>query len=569
MKYSKILLAALSISLLTACANTEKVNEKTENIEEVASISEEETKENKNIKETEEVDEKIDQEDDNSFEDKEKDEDKKEESDDKENKETSDLITTSDFEVLKGDLMDISDEDPSSLGLKKSDKNPKDLIDGFFDEKLENLLFTNYLVVGNDSEQTAQKFYGGVEYEDEKLFSGHFASLEYDNNGLRSIDELLITNNPDSEYQFYNFDQDGSPKGSDTDQDYAEITLNPEIYSLMSHVNAIADKLEAYEDSNGHTHLYYKTDELGELLELFRDDYNIKADTSGQGDFEEKIVISYLDDDNLPDRLVMTIGNEQLKMIVNTLFTDYNEVDDSMFEPVSIIDDSERSELSEVVSNGPIDKQAIMSIASNISSKNENKQAVVNFINLLENAKFQNIFLADSEGDSLEETEKYLKGFYDKEIVDVKDNDVIAVYRYDKFEDEDVGKTYDLDITLNFFEEKLSLASLSAAFYNVMPNEIINDEDVDQLKTITDVDRSPAKPLSIAYMPMNDKAGIEIMIPSQDKDGNIKANYLFYVGNDLVYHTDIPFDQASQDFATAAHSMFRSFVEMKMGEETN
>lgn len=125
MKYSKILLAALSISLLTACANTEKVNEKTENIEEVASISEEETKENKNIKETEEVDEKIDQEDDNSFEDKEKDEDKKEESDDKENKETSDLITASDFEVLKGDLMDISDEDPSSLGLKKVTRTQK------------------------------------------------------------------------------------------------------------------------------------------------------------------------------------------------------------------------------------------------------------------------------------------------------------------------------------------------------------------------------------------------------------------------------------------------------------
>lgn len=568
MKYSKILLAALSISLLTACTNTEKVKEKTENIEEVASISEE-TKENKDIKDTEEVQEKTDQEDDNSFEDKEKDEDKKEESDDEENKETSDLITASDFEVLKGDLMDISDEDPSSLGLKKSDKDPKDLIYGFSDEKLENLLFTNYLVVGNDSEQTAQKFYGGVEYEDEKLFSGHFASLEYDNNGLKSIDELLITNNPDSEYQFYNFDQDGSPKGSDTDQDYAEITLNPEIYSLMSHVNAIADKLEAYEDSNGHTHLYYKTDELGELLELFRDDYNIKADTSGQGDFEEKIVISYLDDDNLPDRLVMTIGNEQLKMIVNTLFTDYNEVDDSMFEPVSIIDDSERSQISEVVSDGPMDKDAVKSIASKISSKNENKKTPENFLNLIEKAKFQNIFLADSEGDSLEDAEKYLKGFYDKEIIDVKEDDVIAVYRYDKFEDADVGKTYDLDITLNFFEEKLSLASLSAAFYNVMPNEVINDEDVETLKTITDVDRSPAKPLSIAYMPMDDKAGIEIMIPSQDKDGNVKANYLFYIENDLVYHTDIPFDQASQDFATAAHSMFRSFVEMRMGEETN
>lgn len=568
MKYSKILLAALSISLLTACTNTEKVKEKTENIEEVASISEE-TKENKDIKDTEEVDEKIDQEDDNSFEDKEKDEDKKEESDDKEDKETSDLITASDFDVLKGDLMDISDEDPSSLGLKKSDKDPKDLIYGFSDEKLENLLFTNYLVVGNDSEQTAQKFYGGVEYEDEKLFSGHFASLEYDNNGLKSIDELLITNNPDSEYQFYNFDQDGSPKGSDTDQDYAEITLNPEIYSLMSHVNAIADKLEAYEDSNGHTHLYYKTDELGELLELFRDDYNIKADTSGQGDFEEKIVISYLDDDNLPDRLVMTIGNEQLKMIVNTLFTDYNEVDDSMFEPVSIIDDSERSQISEVVSDGPMDKDAVKSIASKISSKNENKKTPENFLNLIEKAKFQNIFLADSEGDSLEDAEKYLKGFYDKEIIDVKEDDVIAVYRYDKFEDADVGKTYDLDITLNFFEEKLSLASLSAAFYNVMPNEVINDEDVETLKTITDIDRSPAKPLSIAYMPMDDKAGIEIMIPSQDKDGNAKANYLFYIENDLVYHTDIPFDQASQDFATAAHSMFRSFVEMRMGEETN
>lgn len=465
--------------------------------------------------------------------------------------------------------MDISDEDPSSLGLKKSDKDPKDLIYGFSDEKLENLLFTNYLVVGNDSEQTAQKFYGGVEYEDEKLFSGHFASLEYDNNGLKSIDELLITNNPDSEYQFYNFDQDGSPKGSDTDQDYAEITLNPEIYSLMSHVNAIADKLEAYEDSNGHTHLYYKTDELGELLELFRDDYNIKADTSGQGDFEEKIVISYLDDDNLPDRLVMTIGNGQLKMIVNTLFTDYNEVDDSMFEPVSIIDDSERSQISEVVSDGPMDKDAVKSIASKISSKNENKKTPENFLNLIEKAKFQNIFLADSEGDSLEDAEKYLKGFYDKEIIYVKEDDVIAVYRYDKFEDADVGKTYDLDITLNFFEEKLSLASLSAAFYNVMPNEVINDEDVETLKTITDVDRSPAKPLSIAYMPMDDKAGIEIMIPSQDKDGNVKANYLFYIENDLVYHTDIPFDQASQDFATAAHSMFRSFVEMRMGEETN
>lgn len=568
MKYSKILLAALSISLLTACTNTEKVKEKTENIEEVASISEE-TKENKDIKDTEEVQEKTDQEDDNSFEDKEKDEDKKEESDDEENKETSDLITASDFDVLKGDLMDISDDDPSSLGLKKSDKNPKDLIDGFFEEKLEDLLFTNYLVVGNDSEQTAQKFYGGVEYEDEKLFSGHFASLEYDNNGLKSIDELLITNNPDSEYQFYNFDQDGSPKGSDTDQDYAEITLNPEIYSLMSHVNAIADKLEAYDDSNGHTHLYYKTDELGELLELFRDDYNIKADTSGQGDFEEKIVISYLDDDNLPDRLVMTIGNEQLKMIVNTLFTDYNEVDDSMFEPVSIIDDSERSQISEVVSDGPMDKDAVKSIASKISSKNENKKTPENFLNLIEKAKFQNIFLADSEGDSLEDAEKYLKGFYDKEIIDVKEDDVIAVYRYDKFEDADVGKTYDLDITLNFFEEKLSLASLSAAFYNVMPNEVINDEDVETLKTITDVDRSPAKPLSIAYMPMDDKAGIEIMIPSQDKDGNVKANYLFYIENDLVYHTDIPFDQASQDFATAAHSMFRSFVEMRMGEETN
>ena len=102
-----------------------------------------------------------------------------------------------------------------------------------------------------------------------------------------------------------------------------------------------------------------------------------------------------------------------------------------------------------------------------------------------------------------------------------------------------------------------------------MPNEVINDEDVETLKTITDVDRSPAKPLSIAYMPIDDKAGIEIMIPSQDKDGNVKANYLFYIENDLVYHTDIPFDQASQDFATAAHSMFRSFVEMKMGEKTN
>lgn len=565
MKYSKILLAALSISLLTACANTEKVNEKTENIEEVASISEEETKENKDIEDTKESQEKTDQEDDNSVE--EKDEDKKEETDDKENKETSDLITASDFDVLKGDLMDISDEEPSSLGLEKSDKDPKDLIDGFFDEKLENLLFTNYLVVGNDSEQSAQKFYGGVEYENEKLFSGHFASLKYDNNGLKSIDELLITNNPNSEYQFYNFDQDGSPKGSDTDQDYADISLNPEIYSLMGHVKEISNKLEAYEDGN--THLYYKTDELGELLELFRDDYNMKADESNQGDFEEKIVISYLDDDNLPDRLVMTIGNEHLKMIINTLFTDYNEVDESMFEPVSIIDDSERMELSEVVSNGSIDKEAIKSIAYKISSKNENKQPVENFLNLLENAKFQNIFLADSEGDSLEETEKYLKGFYDKEIVDVKDNDVIAVYRYDKFEDEDVGKTYDLDITLNFFEEKLSLASLSAAFYNVMPNEVINDEDVETLKTITDLDRSPAKPLSIAYMPIDDKAGIEIMIPSQDKDGNVKANYLFYIENDLVYHTDIPFDQASQDFATAAHSMFRSFVEMKMGEKTN
>lgn len=570
MKYSKILLAALSISLLTACANTEKVNEKTENIEEVASISEEETKENKDIEDTKEAREKTDQEDDNSVE--EKNEDKKEETgdkDDKEDKEESDLITASDFDVLKGDLMDISDEEPSSLGLEKSDKNPKELVDGFFDEKLENLLFTNYLVVGNDSEQSAQKFYGGVEYEDEKLFSGHFASLEYDNNGLKSIDELLITNNPDSEYQFYNFDQDGSPKGTDTDQDYAEISLNPEIYSLMTHVNAIADKLEAYEDSNGHTHLYYKTDELGELLELFRDDYNIKADGSGQGDFEEKIVISYLDEDNLPDRVVMTIGNGQLKMIVNTLFTDYNEVDDSMFEPVSIIDDSERTQISEAASDGPMDKDAVKSIASKISSKNENKKTPENFLNLIEKAKFQNIFLTDSEGDSLEDVDKYLKGYYEKEIINIKEDDVIAVHRYDKFEDADVGQTYDLDITLNFFEEKLSLASLTPAFYNVMPNEVINDEDVETLKTITDVDRSPAKPLSLAYMPIDDKAGIEIMIPSQDKDGNAKANYLFYIENDLVYHTDIPFDQASQDFATAAHSMFRSFVEMKMGEKTN
>ena len=564
MKYSKILLAAISISLLTACTNSKEINEETKNIEEVASISEEENKENKDIKDTEEAQEKIGQEDDNSVEGKEK-----EESDAKENKEESDLITASNFEVLKGDLMDISDEDPSSLGLEKGDKDPKELVDGFFDEKLENLLFANYLVVGNDSEQSAQKFYGGVEYEDEELFSGHFASLEYDNNGLKSIDELLITNNPDSEYQFYNFDQDGSPKGSDTDQDYAEISLNPEIYSLMGHVKELANKLEAYEDSNGHTHLYYKTDELGELLELFRDDYNIKADESGQGDFEEKIVISYLDDDNLPDRLVMTIGNGQLKMIVNTLFTDYNEVDDSMFEPVSIIDDSERTQISEVASNGPMDKDAVKSIASKISSKNENKKTPENFLNLIEKAKFQNIFLADSEGDSLEDVDKYLKGYYEKEIINVKEDDVIAVHRYDKFEDADVGKTYDLDITLNFFEEKLSLASLSAAFYNVMPNEVINDEDVETLKTITDLDRSPAKPLSIAYMPIDDKAGIEIMIPSQDKDGNVKANYLFYIENDLVYHTDIPFDQASQDFATAAHSMFRSFVEMKMGEKAN
>lgn len=564
MKYSKILLAAISISLLTACTNSKEINEETKNIEEVASISEEENKENKDIKDTEETQEKIGQEDDNSVEGKEK-----EESDAKENKEESDLITASNFEVLKGDLMDISDEDPSSLGLEKGDKDPKELVDGFFDEKLENLLFANYLVVGNDSEQSAQKFYGGVEYEDEELSSGHFASLEYDNNGLKSIDELLITNNPDSEYQFYNFDQDGSPKGSDTDQDYAEISLNPEIYSLMGHVKELASKLEAYEDSNGHTHLYYKTDELGELLELFRDDYNIKADESGQGDFEEKIVISYLDDDNLPDRLVMTIGNGQLKMIVNTLFTDYNEVDDSMFEPVSIIDDSERTQISEVASNGPMDKDAVKSIASKISSKNENKKTPENFLNLIEKAKFQNIFLADSEGDSLEDVDKYLKGYYEKEIINVKEDDVIAVHRYDKFEDADVGKTYDLDITLNFFEEKLSLASLSAAFYNVMPNEVINDEDVETLKTITDLDRSPAKPLSIAYMPIDDKAGIEIMIPSQDKDGNVKANYLFYIENDLVYHTDIPFDQASQDFATAAHSMFRSFVEMKMGEKTN
>lgn len=564
MKYSKILLAAISISLLTACTNSKEINEETKNIEEVASISEEENKENKDIKDTEETQEKIGQEDDNSVEGKEK-----EESDAKENKEESDLITASNFEVLKGDLMDISDEDPSSLGLEKGDKDPKELVDGFFDEKLENLLFANYLVVGNDSEQSAQKFYGGVEYEDEELSSGHFASLEYDNNGLKSIDELLITNNPDSEYQFYNFDQDGSPKGSDTDQDYAEISLNPEIYSLMGHVKELASKLEAYEDSNGHTHLYYKTDELGELLELFRDDYNIKADESGQGDFEEKIVISYLDDDNLPDRLVMTIGNGQLKMIVNTLFTDYNEVDDSMFEPVSIIDDSERTQISEVASNGPMDKDAVKSIASKISSKNENKKTPENFLNLIEKAKFQNIFLADSEGDSLEDVDKYLKGYYEKEIINVKEDDVIAVHRYDKFEDADVGKTYDLDITLNFFEEKLSLASLSAAFYNVMPNEVINDEDVETLKTITDLDRSPAKPLSIAYMPIDDKAGIEIMIPSQDKDGDVKANYLFYIENDLVYHTDIPFDQASQDFATAAHSMFRSFVEMKMGEKTN
>lgn len=570
MKYSKVLFAALSVITLASCGNTSQVKETNEQVTEVATATDENTNKIDDSKDENENLEKADtnENEESKEEDKEVEASKKEDESSKKDqtKEASDLLVESDFNAFKGDLMDISSEDPSSLGLVESDKDPEELIDAFFDEELKNANFINYLMVGTSEEESAQKFYGAVEYEDQELFSGHFASIEYDNDKVKNSEEMLLTNNPDSEYKLYTFEQDGSPVGRQVDEDRIDISLNPEIYSVMTNLKKIGSKLKAYESADGATHLYYKADKQGELLDLFRDDYNLEADNPDDVKLEEIVVVTYEDEDSLPDRFDMAIGNDQLKMLINTIWTDYNEVDPSVFEPISIIENKEKVKGADQTSKDSDYYTTLERIAVNLASSGDPKVAVDDYFDMMENSSFYNFFNEESQGHDQEHVEKFIYRYDGKEEIDVQEGDKIVVYRYGEFEDEEVGQTYSLDITLNFVNDMLTLASMSPGFYEVLPNEILNEKELESIKTIEDVDKSVAKPLSLAIANLNETPAILIMVPSVTEDNQYKANYLFFAHDQLVYKTDIPFDQASQDFATAAHKMFREFV-LEIGEE--
>lgn len=237
-------------------------------------------------------------------------------------------------------------------------------------------------------------------------------------------------------------------------------------------------------------------------------------------------------------------------------------MDEDKLKPISFDGTKDVSEV-EVTST---DAEALSNIGLKISSVADYDDAVYKFYDLIDDGKFYDFWDKNPTGSSIDEVDKFVDGYFDKKVIDIKDNDQMVVYKFEEFEDKDMGKVYALDIAVNFYEDKLNLASIQPGYFEVKPEEIMDDKDLSKLQTVNDIDQANVKPLGIAAMVMNKKPVAQIVVPSKVSDGTYRANYLFYVDNQLVEHLYLPFEEASQDFATASNSMFREFVNIILEE---
>ena len=554
MKYSKILLCALSISVLVACGNEKQANEKVESTK-----IEEKSTDKENSVEIEKLEEKeVDK------------EDKESDSKDDKKKATShgsDLLVKADYDIFEEDILDIADEDPADLGLVESEKDPDELIDSFFDEDVKNLINESYVAFNSMGEKSGQYFLAAVDYKDDDIYQGHFLDSTYESDKQKSsVEENFFTNNPAYDYNYYRFLENGKVEGKKTPDGKVQITVNPEINQLMEQLKKLSSSIKAYEDKDGKTYLYYKNDPAGKMFDLFKDQFKLSVEGVDLKDLEEKLVVTYEDDDNYPDKFLLSIGKDNIQILINNYFSDYNKVDEDKLKPISFdgtIDGTKDVSEVEVTST---DAEALSNIGLKISSVADYDEAVYKFYDLIDDGKFYDFWDKNPTGSSIDEVDKFVDGYFDKKVIDIKDNDQMVVYKFEEFEDKDMGKVYALDIAVNFYEDKLNLASIQPGYFEVKPEEIMDDKDLSKLQTVNDIDQANVKPLGIAAMVMNKKPVAQIVVPSKVSDGTYRANYLFYVDNQLVEHLYLPFEEASQDFATASNSMFREFVNIILEE---